>query len=167
MLRIADIKVYAHKKSEYELMSKLIEIDVPMPRTIDFGICNENKSVYTLLEWIDGNSVDFNNYFGDPWYDFNRIGIEYPAFALGQIDGYFDNEPPEDFWKLLAYYHSASAITSIVWAKYFAPDEMDSIIQLNKDIVLSYDGMNNLIPAWYQSRYNVKEYLRRYCFEGI
>jgi len=44
---------------------------------------------------IDWHTVDFDNY-GDPWYEFNRIGSVYPAFASGQIDGYFQGKPPED-----------------------------------------------------------------------
>lgn len=262
LLRVADISKYDIKKREYELMNKLYAKGVPMPKTIDFGICNEGKNVYTIIQWIDGkevekilplvgeneqyllgiksgkilklihsvdakrdteewntryfavidermdfffkegvkfsgnekivsflkanrgllekrpqcchhgdyhmgnmieskdnklfiidwHTVDFDNY-GDPWYEFNRIGVEYPAFASGEINGYFDDNPPNDFWILLAYYLSASAITSIVWAKYFAPDELDSIIKLNKNILQWYDGMKSMIPSWYK-RYN-------------
>lgn len=260
LLRIADISEYEQKRLEYELMNKLSAKDIPIPRTIDFGVCNADKSVYILLEWIDGkevedivhrmdekkqyllgvksgkilklihnldkledvtdwstryftviderinafhsegitffgsekiisfleknrdllknrpqcyhhgdyhmgnmirtkanalfiidwHTIDFNNY-GDPWYEFNRIGTEYPAFASGQIDGYFENNPPDDFWILLAYYLSTSAITSIVWAKYFSPERLDSILQLNKDILNWYDNMENLIPSWYRN----------------
>ncbi|BCN31015.1 aminoglycoside phosphotransferase family protein [Anaeromicropila herbilytica] len=259
LLRIADISEYEQKKTEYERMNKLSANGVPMPRTIDFGICNADKSVYTLLEWIDGNeveeivnrmdekeqylmgvesgkilkqihtldehkeiadwstryfaiiderinafhkegvafsgsdkiiayleknrgllknrpqcyhhgdyhmgnmiltkrdklsiidwhTVDFDNY-GDPWYEFNRIGIEYPAFATGQIDGYFENDVPDEFWALLAYYLSASAITSIVWAKYFAPESLGDILKLNSDILDWYDGMKEIVPMWYK-----------------
>lgn len=259
LLRVADVSEYEQKKAEYELMKKMVSIGVAMPVTIDFGICNEDKNVYTLLEWIDGqeveevvpkihedeqyslgvksgkilkiihslkaqkdtvdwstryfsviderinafrsegvpflgnekilsflednkyllqnrhqcyhhgdyhignmikstngqlfvidwHTVDFDNY-GDPWYEFNRIGVEYPAFASGQIDGYFDGNPPEPFWVLLAYYLSASALTSVVWAKYFAPERLDSILQLNTNILNWFDGMKNPIPTWYK-----------------
>jgi aminoglycoside phosphotransferase (APT) family kinase protein len=259
LLRVADISEYEQKKTEYELMKKMVSIGVPMPVAIDFGICNADKNVYTLLEWIDGqeveeivptlreeeqyalgvnsgkilktihshkaqkdtddwsmryfsviderinafnsegvpffgnekilsflqgnkhllenrhqcyhhgdyhigniiksandqlfvidwHTVDFDNY-GDPWYEFNRIGVEYPAFASGQIDGYFNGNPPESFWMLLAYYLSASAITSVVWAKYFAPERLNSILQLNADILNWFEGMRNPIPTWYK-----------------
>ncbi len=259
LLRIADISQYDIKKQEYELMNKLYAKDVPMPKAMDFGICNQGKNVYIIIQWIEGSeiekivplmdkneqyllgvqsgealklihsvdikrdaeewntryfavidqridaflkegvmfsgnekiisflksnrrllekrpqcchhgdyhmgnmikskddklfiidwhTVDFDNY-GDPWYEFNRIGVECPAFASGQINGYFGNNPPDDFWLLLAYYISASAITSIVWAKYFAPDRLDSIISLNKNILQWYDGMESMIPSWYK-----------------
>ena len=98
---------------------------------------------------IDWHTVDFDN-MGDPWYEFNRIGTEYPMFAKGQIDGYFENQVPEEFWKLFALYFSASAITSIVWAKYWAPDELDSIMALNKSVLNMFEGMENPIPGWYR-----------------
>ena len=58
LLRVADISEYEQKKTEYELMKKMVSIGVPMPVTIDFGICNADKNVYTLLEWIDGQEVE-------------------------------------------------------------------------------------------------------------
>lgn len=101
---------------------------------------------------IDWHTVDFDNY-GDPWYEFNRLGIEFPAFASGQIDGYFNSKPPEIFWRLLSYYLSASAITSIVWAKYFAPDRLQPIIKLNKNILYWFNDMKSVYPVWYRSEY--------------
>jgi aminoglycoside phosphotransferase (APT) family kinase protein len=46
-------------------------------------------------------------------------------------------------------YVAASAITSIVWAKYFAPDELQSKIELNEYVLRWFDGMKNPVPAWY------------------
>ncbi len=258
LLRIADFSEYPQKKVEFEVMQNMITLGIPMSFPIDFGVCDDNKSVYTLLSWVDGgeveaivpalpeadqyalgvksgeilrkihtlpapkgiddwsmryfsvidqrleafrsegvpfagheiilnyletnrpllrnrpqcyqhgdyhmgnmiqskdgqlfvidwHTVDFDNY-GDPWYEFNRIGIEFPAFASGQIDGYFNHKPPETFWKLLAYYLAASAITSIVWSKYFAPERLHSILNLNADILHWFDDMRNFVPTWY------------------
>ena len=53
------------------------------------------------------------------------------------------------FWKLFTFYIACSAITSIVWAKYFAPECMDEIMKLNMDIVRWHDEMKNPIPIWY------------------
>lgn len=97
---------------------------------------------------IDWQTVDFDNY-GDPWYEFNRLGVEFPMFASGQIYGYFNGNVPDDFWKLFTLYISTSAITSIVWAKYYAPSELDYILKLNKDIVMWFDKFNCLRPKWY------------------
>ncbi len=99
---------------------------------------------------IDWEKVDFDS-IGDPWYEFNRLGTEYPSFAKGQIDGYFEGAPPEEFWKLLALYISAGAITSIVWAKYFAKEELENIMSLNRSVLTWYDHMRNPIPTWYRT----------------
>lgn len=98
---------------------------------------------------IDWQTVDFEG-VGDPWVDFINIGIEHPAFATGQIDGYFNHQVPEAFWRMLALYLAVSAITSVVWAKYFAPERLDSILALNRNVVNWYDGMNCVVPSWYR-----------------
>ena len=98
---------------------------------------------------IDWQTVDFEG-VADPWVDFKSIGVDHIAFAVGQIDGYFDSQVPEEFWRMLALYLSTSAITSIVWAKYVAPDCLDSIMELNQNVVKWYDKMKQVIPTWYR-----------------
>ena len=51
---------------------------------------------------------------------------------------------------MLALYLSVSAITSIVWAKYFAPDQLDRVMELNRDVLKWYDGMKRVVPSWYR-----------------
>ncbi len=58
LLRVADSSEYAQKKTEYEIINKMINIGVSMSHPVDFGICNEGKSVYTLLSWIEGEEVE-------------------------------------------------------------------------------------------------------------
>jgi serine/threonine-protein kinase len=119
----------------------------------DYHMGNMIQSDAGQLSIIDWHTVDFDN-CGDPWYEFNRIGIEFAAFASGQIDGYFNHEIPEKFWKLLSYYLAASAITSIVWAKYFAPERIQDILKLNTDILHWFDDMKNPVPTWYLKDYS-------------
>ena len=98
---------------------------------------------------IDWHTMDFES-IGDPWYEFNRLDTKYPEFAKGQIDAYFDGRVPDEFWRLFALYFSASAITSIVWAKYWAPDKLDEIMGLNRSVLKLFDNMDNPIPSWYR-----------------
>lgn len=128
------------------------------PQTLhhgDFHLGNMVIDKNARLSVIDWDTADFEN-IGDPWYEFNRIGVENPAFATGQIDGYFENNIPNMFWRLLAFYLAGIAITSIVWAKYSAPKCMDEIMKLNTDIVRWYDGMKNIIPSWYTKSIQTK-----------
>lgn len=114
----------------------------------DYHMGNMIYSPNGELTIIDWHTVDFDNY-GDPWYEFNRIGVEFSEFASGQIDGYFEDNVPENFWRLFSFYLSASAITSVVWAKYWAPEEYENIIKLNQDILKCFDNMNRVKPSWY------------------
>lgn len=260
LLRITDVSNYETKKKDYDFLLNINKANLPVPQAIDFGMCEDGKSVYMLLEWIEGDEAEkvvpnmvkekqysigvksgqilrgihensmlnhverdwYDRYFeviqprieayknegipfdgaediltfieenkpllhereqcnihgdyhlgnliineneeifvidwqtvdfegsGDPWVDFINIGIEHPAFAAGQIDGYFNHHVPEEFWRMLALYLSTSAITSIVWAKYFAPDRLNGILELNKNVLIWYDGMNNVVPTWYR-----------------
>lgn len=260
LLRITDISNYEAKKKDYDFLLLVNKADLPVPKAIDFGLCEDGASVYMLLEWMEGEEAEkvvptmkkdkqysigvtsgqilrgihensiindveqdwYDRYFevitprieayknegvpfegaeailsfieenkhllhekkqcrihgdfhlgnliinekeelfvidwqtvdfegvGDPWVDFINIGIEHPAFAAGQIDGYFNHQVPEEFWRMLALYLAVSAITSIVWAKYFAPERLESILELNKKVMKWYDGMNRVIPTWYR-----------------
>ncbi len=260
LLRITDISNYEAKKKDYDFLLLVNKADLPVPKAIDFGLCEDGASVYMLLEWMEGEEAEkvvptmkkdkqysigvtsgqilrgihensiindmeqdwYDRYFevitprieayknegvpfegaeailsfieenkhllhergqsrihgdfhlgnliinekeelfvidwqtvdfegvGDPWVDFINIGIEHPAFAAGQIDGYFNYQVPETFWRMLALYLSVSAITAIVWAKYFAPERLERIMALNKNVVNWYDGMKQMIPSWYK-----------------
>lgn len=108
------------------------------------------------LAVIDWAEADFDN-CGDPWYEFNRLETKLPAFATGQADGYFPEGVPENFWLLLNYYLAAGAITSIVWAKYFAPECMEEIMERNRDIGRRMNGKTRLIPDWYDGSLKQKE----------
>lgn len=113
----------------------------------DYHEGNMILSAGNTLSIIDWHTVDFENH-GDPWIELARYSGS-PSFTNGQINGYFENKPPKDFWVLFAYYLAAGAITSIVWAKYFAPERLNSILQLNRDVLLWFDNMQNPVPSWY------------------
>ena len=259
LLRISEAANIDIKKKDYDFLTSLNKAKLPVPRAIDFGLCEEGQSVYMLLEWMEGEEAEkvlpdmsmdkqyrlvvkagqilrgihenaaiksagqewYDRYFdvitprieayksegipfegaeeilafieenkhllhnrsqcnihgdyhlgnliiadeelyvidwqtvdfdgvADPWVDFKSIGVEHTAFAVGQIDGYFDSQVPEEFWRILALYLATSAITSIVWAKYFAPDCLDSIMELNRNVVKWYDKMKQIVPSWYR-----------------
>jgi aminoglycoside phosphotransferase (APT) family kinase protein len=57
LLRIADISKYDNKKSEFEMMGVLAERGLPISKPIDFGTCDNGKSVYSLFTWCDGEDA--------------------------------------------------------------------------------------------------------------
>ncbi|MBD5104658.1 MAG: phosphotransferase [Ruminococcaceae bacterium] len=97
--------------------------------------------------------IDFDRYdFGDPWEEFNRIvwcAQKAPKFASGIIDGYFDNDVPIEFWKLLALYIGSNTMSSVPWAVPFGEKEIETMLNQAKDVLDWYDGMERVVPLWY------------------
>lgn len=101
--------------------------------------------------------IDFDRYdFGDPWEEFNRIvwtAQKSPLFASGMVNGYFDNDVPVEFWKLLALYISSNTLSSIPWAIPFGEEQVRLFLEQGKEVLAWYDGMQNFIPTWYAKDY--------------
>ena len=107
-----------------------------------------------MLEHGKLKIIDFSSYgFGDPWEEFNRIVWSATAsvlFANGQLHGYFDGDPPIDFFKLLAFYIASNTLSSIYWAIPFGQSEIDTMMKQSQDVLAWYDNMKNPVPSWYQ-----------------
>ena len=58
LLRVSPIEQYDRKKSEYELMSQVATLGVPMCKPLEFGTSDEG--VYSIQTWIDGVDVEEN-----------------------------------------------------------------------------------------------------------
>jgi len=97
--------------------------------------------------------VDFDRFdFGDPWEEFNRIvwcAQASPLFASGMVNGYFDNQVPDLFWRLLALYIGSNTLSSISWAVPFGEGEINTMLHQAKQVLDWYDNMRNPVPAWY------------------
>ncbi|WP_318246436.1 phosphotransferase [Rossellomorea aquimaris] len=97
--------------------------------------------------------IDFNRHdFGDPWEEFNRIAFSAsasPHFATGQLNGYFNGRPPEEFFKLMTFYISSNMLSSIPWAMMFGEEEVDTMKKQAKEVLEWFDRMKNPVPTWY------------------
>ena len=102
--------------------------------------------------------IDFDRYdFGDPWEEFNRIvwcAQAAPAFASGNVDGYFGGKVPRDFWSLLALYIASNTLSSLYWAIPFGEKEINTMRNQARDVLDWYDNFTNVIPEWYQGGKN-------------
>ena len=58
LLRVADIAQYDRKRAEYGMLRRVAELDVPASRPVAFGLCNDGRSVYQLLTWVDGADAE-------------------------------------------------------------------------------------------------------------
>ena len=97
--------------------------------------------------------IDFNrNDFGDPWEEFNRIvwcAQKSPLFASRMVNGYFGNDVPLEFWKLLALYISSNTLSSVPWAIPIGEEQIGVMVNQAKEVLEWYDNMRNPIPSWY------------------
>lgn len=101
--------------------------------------------------------IDFDRSdFGDPWEEFNRIvwcAQKAPLFASGMVNGYFEDNVPVEFWRLLALYISSNTLSSAYWAIPFGQEEVNTVLDQAKEILSWYDNMREPVPAWYSKGY--------------
>lgn len=106
---------------------------------------------------IDGNGklyiIDFDRCdFGDPINEFDRMTWNADAslpFSCGLIDGYFSNNVPEFFWKLMSLYLVVGIITSLPWSVINGKEEIAISMKQAKNILNWYNNFDNIIPNWY------------------
>ncbi|WP_026887379.1 aminoglycoside phosphotransferase family protein [Clostridium beijerinckii] len=113
-------------------------------------ICTPDKTI---------GVIDFNRWeCGDKYEEFYKIqsfNIEHSiAFSVGQIQGYFNGNPPIDFWKVHAVYVAHASLYSIKWAESFGQEEVDGMTKRCLQAFDHYDNFNLIIPKWYSQNEN-------------
>lgn len=115
----------------------------------DYHIGNMMLDPCGTLTIIDFDKDDY----GDPWEEFNRIvwsAQAAPRFAAGMVDGYFDGNVPDTFWRLLALYICSNTIGSLPWAIPFGEGEVQVMRTQAAQILDWYNGFRTHIPSWYR-----------------
>lgn len=110
-----------------------------------------------LIYMEDGSIgvIDFNRWeVGDPYEEFYKLQsfareLSVP-YCIGQIDSYFDNSVPENFWSALAVYVAHTSLYSITWAEKFGQDEINGMIKRCVKAFEDYDDFHRVIPVWYR-----------------
>ena len=97
--------------------------------------------------------IDFERFdIGDPWNEFNCIvwsAMASPIFATGQIQGYFDGEPPEEFFKLLVLYIAVLVLSLMSSWAVTSEFGHNVTMKLSQDVLNWFDNMQSFIPTWY------------------
>jgi len=75
-------------------------------------------------------------------------------FTTGQIDAYFNNRIPNEFWELLKYYSISVTISSLAWAVFYGQKEVDLAYKRIESIGKWYSNINSNIPTWYIKNLN-------------
>lgn len=102
--------------------------------------------------------IDFNRWkVGDPYEEFYKLEsfareLSIP-YCIGQIDAYFDDNIPEDFWRVLAVYVAHASLYSIKWAEKFGQEEIDGMVVRCRRAFEDYDNFNSYVPEWYTDKY--------------
>lgn len=98
--------------------------------------------------------IDFNRLdFGDPWEEFNRIpwsASKSRWFASGQVNGYFNDEVPDEFFELMALYIGVNQIGSIPWAIPYGAKELEVLLRQTAEVLDWYDNFDRIVPKWYE-----------------
>ena len=119
------------------------------PQSFTHGDCNTGNLMYCADGQIGVIDLGWGNNCNDPWWDFRDMtfpNILPTHFLTGQIKGYFEGEPPVEFFRLLSYYIALGALESL--RDLSRTDYLEEVkIALN-----TFDDMRSPVPAWYLSQ---------------
>ena len=101
--------------------------------------------------------IDFNRWeVGDPYEEFYKLesfGVEVSVpYCIGQIDAYFNDNVPLQFWETLAVYVAHASLFSIKWAEKFGQEDIDGMVRRCQAAMEHYDGFKSVVPSWYRER---------------
>ncbi|WP_438351738.1 aminoglycoside phosphotransferase family protein [Paenibacillus sp. FA6] len=116
----------------------------------DYHVGNMIVTTSGELGIIDFNRVDD----GDPWEEFNRITWDASLsgyFASGRINGYFNHEVPDEFFRVMALYIASNQLSTIHWAIPFGQEEIDIMLKQAGSVLEWYDEFRTYVPSWYLS----------------
>ena len=109
-----------------------------------------------LIYMADGSIgvIDFNRWeVGDPYEEFYKLesfGTEISIpYCIGQIDAYFQDNVPEEFWKANAVYVAQASLFSIKWAEPFGQKDIDGMVRRAETAFEDFDGFRRIVPKWY------------------
>ncbi len=135
LIRTADISQYEHKKIEFENMKCVATLGIPMQQPVDFGVCNDGKSVFLMLTWVEGDDAE----------EILPLLPETQQYALGMKAGKIlkemqtiEGNPPSDDW-----FNNYSA-------------KIDRYIQNYRNCGLTFEGDEQLISYIEQNRHIMK-----------
>lgn len=105
--------------------------------------------------------IDFNRWeVGDPYEEFYKLqsfGTEVSVpYCMGQIDAYFDDRIPKDFWRANAVYVAQAALFSIKWAETFGKEAIDGMVKRAENAFDDFERFNLTIPKWYFKDFKTK-----------
>ena len=161
-----DKKIAAYQASEHSYKSGQLMIDfiqanrhLLSQRPIAHHHGDFHTGNFLLGEDRHLKILDFDRHdIGDPWEEFNRIIFTASlssAFACGQIDSYFEENIPKEFWPWLALYLTVNSLGALSWAEREDPAQIP-LMKEQADLLGHWFGdYKKVMPTWY-SKMNKK-----------
>lgn len=122
----------------------------PIPYTYQQGDFHPGNLIYQDKEI---GVIDFNRWeAGDSYEEFYKIqcfgkGVSIP-YCVGQLDAYFEDEIPENFWKANAVYVAHATLYSIKWDESFGEEEILGMKQRARQARIDFEDYHRLISIW-------------------
>jgi serine/threonine-protein kinase len=119
-----------------------------------------NTENIIILQNGDVGTIDFNNFnthYADPWWDLNNTAwmpTMSPYFYTGQIRGYFNGEPPTEFWDILTYYLAYDALAALTDP--YGLNGIEDGTEIVQNILTWTNNFKNLVPQWYLKDFHVQ-----------
>lgn len=152
------IKLYRDCPVHYDKAERLIDYLNSNRHLISSSHITTHHGDYHLGNMLLGEElyiIDFERHdIGEPWEEFNRIvwcAQSAPAFAAGRIDGYFDGEVPDEFFRRLLIYIASNILSSIAWAVQFGVEQTAVMIRQADEVMEWYDDMQTVVPSFYHT----------------
>lgn len=57
LLRLSSNEDLERKQREFDIIQRVNQLELPMSRVIDLGVCSHGRSIYMLLTWVEGCSL--------------------------------------------------------------------------------------------------------------
>lgn len=165
-------KYHLWKLENFEKSSNRVKNDSKVLKYVrnNIDLVNSSPVVYLHGDFHVGNLIltpdehigviDFNRYScGNRYEEFFKLQsfsmeISIP-FSIGQIHGYFKDEPSHVFWKNFSFYCALSSLISIAWAENFDDNEINGMKNRYYETYKHFDGFEKIIPSWYITKKEV------------
>ena len=145
------------------------EYKIPMQEKIlkyyeeHYGIMKDRPLVICHGDYHLGNMIVNDGKIGIIDFDKNGVADPYDdlkpfcwnvmvseSFETGLINGYFDNNIPSDFWRILKFYVSESLVSQLPWSVSYGEGEIKTALKVAENQMIWYDNFDRDIPTWYK-----------------
>ena len=125
----------------------------------DYNIANLIAMPKSQIGLVDFNFHGSNHGYGDPWWEFCAISWESelsPHFHTGMLKGYFNGNPPQDFFEVNSYYFAYSALATLCDVAKGEEGNPEDGKRHVENILRWFDNMRNPVPTWYLKDFYVQ-----------